>query len=54
MPKAVDEALEIDKENGNDLWAESIRKEMKAIRVAFKILEKGEEVPPGYQLCLAR
>ena len=35
----------------NKLWEESMRKEMNAIRVAFKILNEGESVPPGYKFC---
>ena len=49
LPKTVKEALDIDRENGNKLWEESMQKEMNAIRVAFKILAKDEKVPPGYQ-----
>ena len=49
LPKTVKEALEIDKENGNTMWADSMQKEMNAMRVAFKILEEGETAPPGYQ-----
>jgi hypothetical protein len=47
--KAVKEAFSIDKENGDHRWAESIQKEMNNVRVAFRILEDGEEVPPTYQ-----
>ena len=49
VPKTVDEALQIDKVNGNSLWADAIRKEMDAVRVAFKILEAEESVPAAYQ-----
>jgi hypothetical protein len=49
VPKSVQEAFEIDKENGDNCWAESIQKEMNNVRVAFRILEDGEDVPPGYQ-----
>ena len=49
MPKTVEEALTIDKKNGNAFWADAIAKEMKNIRVAFKILEQGETVPIGCQ-----
>ena len=36
VPKSVDEALAIDKENGNTLWYSAIQKEMKNVRVAFE------------------
>ena len=37
VPKTVWEALDLNKPNGNDLWWEAIKKEMKAVRIAFKI-----------------
>ncbi len=49
MPKTVKEALELDKKNGNTLWADAIAKEMKDVRVAFKILVDGQSAPIGYQ-----
>jgi hypothetical protein len=45
----VAEAYEINKENGDDRWAQSIQKEMNAVRMAFHILEDGVDPPPGYQ-----
>ena len=49
VPKTWDEAVEIDKLNGNTDWQDAIRKEMNVVKVAFKVLESGEEVPPSYQ-----
>jgi len=49
VPQSVDDALAIDKRNGNTFWADAIAKEMKNVRVAFKILENGEKPPPGFQ-----
>ena len=49
LPKTVKEALELDKLNGNTLWQDALEKEMKAVRVAFKILEEGEEIKPGHE-----
>ena len=48
IPKTVERALEIDRENGNTLWRDAINKEMSNIRVAFKILDDGK-IPPGFQ-----
>ena len=48
IPKTVERALQIDKENGNNLWRDAIAKEMKNVRVAFKIMEDGKDPPPGY------
>jgi hypothetical protein len=49
VPKTVKRALEIDTENGNTLWRDSIAKEMTNVRIAFKIQEDGVQAPPGYQ-----
>ena len=52
VPKSVDEALAIDKENGNTLWYTAIQKETKNVCVAFEAWEKGslEEVRRGQKL----
>ena len=47
--KTVWEALDLDKANGNDLWWEAIKKEMKAVRIAFKILGNDKKPPPASQ-----
>ena len=48
-PKTVEEALALDKKNGNTLWQDAIALEMKNVRVAFKILEDGQRVPRDHQ-----
>ncbi len=48
-PKTANEALEFDKKNGNTFRADAIAKEMKDVRVAFKILLDGQSAPIGYQ-----
>ena len=40
---------QLDAKNGNTLWADGISKEMKNIRVAFKILMDGKAAPIGHQ-----
>ena len=40
-------ALELDRDNGNSLWASAIRKEMSEIRVAFDIKDRNTNVEPG-------
>ena len=45
VPKTVEEALGLDKENGNDLWWKAMQKEMSAVKVAFKILEDDDKPP---------
>ena len=49
IPKNVEEAYEIDKENGNTLWTDSIAQEMKNVRVAFELLESNPLDLVGYQ-----
>ena len=49
VPKMFKYTLEIDCENGNSLWQDAIVLEMEAVRVAFKVMNEGEEPPPGYQ-----
>jgi hypothetical protein len=45
IPRNVEEAGRLDKQNGNTLWATAIDKEMRNIRVAFKILLDGQDAP---------
>ena len=47
LPKTVEEALDLDAKNGNTLWADF--KEMKNVRMAFKVLPNGKSVPTGHQ-----
>ena len=49
LPTDVEHAYRLDRANGNNLWREAIELEMKNVRVAFKVLNDGEEIPPGYQ-----
>jgi hypothetical protein len=49
VPRNVTEAIALDRENGNTLWQDAIKKEMDAVKIAFKVLEPNEQIPPGYQ-----
>lgn len=49
IPTTVEEALRIDAENGNTLWRDAIEKEMKNVRVAFKVQEGDDVIPPNYE-----
>lgn len=49
VPSDVREALQIDDDTQTDYWAKAIQKEMKNVRVAFKVLEDDEHVPPTYR-----
>ena len=48
VPSTVTEALEMDKQNGNEFWRKAIDK-ITNIIVAFNILEDGESVPVGFE-----
>ena len=48
IPGTVEEAIEIDRANGNTFWQDAIKLEMKDSRVAFKHKERGEKAPVGY------
>ena len=45
VPKTVQDALRLDRENGNNSWRNAIEKEMKNSRVAFEILSQ-DDIPP--------
>jgi hypothetical protein len=50
IPKTVQQAQEIDKENGDTLWWDAILMEMRNVRPAFEKWEKKEsDLPVGYQ-----
>jgi hypothetical protein len=49
VPGDVDKAKILDKENGDTKWQDAITKEMKNVMIAFKMIGKGAESPPGYQ-----
>ena len=49
LPKTVEEALALDKEDVYDLWWKAIQKEMSAVKVAFKILHHDDKPSIGSQ-----
>lgn len=49
IPKCFDDCVRIDRTNGNTLWQDAVRQEMKKVGVAFRVLRPDEEVPPAYQ-----
>ena len=50
VPSTVKEALQMDMDNSNTAWWDSIQKEMKNVRVAFNILDDDANLPPGHTL----
>jgi len=49
IPRTWDQAVSIDKENGDTQWQDAVREEMSKVRIAFKILDDGTKIPPTYQ-----
>ena len=49
IPKNIEEARILDRENGNTLWQDAIAKELANVGIAFKVLGDNDEIPRGYQ-----
>ena len=49
LPKNYAEAVAMDKENGNTLWQDAVKKEMHNVEIAFKFLDDGTKVPIGFK-----
>ena len=47
VPSSVKEALQFDRENGNNFWALAIEEEKSKVIVAFEVLDEGEYAPKG-------
>jgi hypothetical protein len=45
VPKSWDDCVKLYKENDNTLWQDTVRKEMKNVRIAFNIPNGEESVP---------
>ena len=48
IPKNIKEAIEIDKENGNTLWMDAIKLEMRNVRIAFEEFDGDPNSLVGY------
>jgi Reverse transcriptase (RNA-dependent DNA polymerase) len=48
IPKNIQEAINIDKENGNTLWMDAIKLEMKNVRIAFEEFDGDPNTLVGY------
>ena len=48
VPRSIEHAKELDKQNGNTLWMDALRKEMFNVGVAFEVLEEGARAPKGW------
>ena len=49
LPKSIEEALELDRKNGNTYWHDAIKKEMDNVKIAFNILDNKSDIPLGYK-----
>jgi hypothetical protein len=51
VPKGINNAIDLDKKNGNQLWQEAIKTELKQLTdyQTFIVLHSGEHIPTGYQ-----
>jgi hypothetical protein len=51
VPKGIKNAIDLDKKNGNQLWKEAIKIELKQLTdyQTFIVLDSGEDIPTGYQ-----
>jgi hypothetical protein len=51
VPKGIKNAIDLDKKNGNQLWQEAIKTELKQLPdyQTFIVLDSGEDIPTGYQ-----
>jgi hypothetical protein len=51
FPKGIKNAINLDKKNGNNLWEEAIKTELKQLTdyETFMVLDSGEDIPKGYQ-----
>jgi hypothetical protein len=47
-PTLVEDAMRIDKENGNTLWMEALALEVGELWVALQLVPDNEPLPPGY------
>jgi hypothetical protein len=51
VPKAIKNAIDLGAKNGNQLWQEAIKTELKQLTdyQTFIVLDSGEDIPTGYQ-----
>jgi hypothetical protein len=48
VPNDLEHSLQLDRENGNRLWADALALEMTEVGVAFEVLKTNQSVPPGW------
>ena len=48
IPTDVNRAMSLERNNGNTLWMDAIKKEYENVKIAFKKLDNDKQVPPGF------
>ena len=48
IPTDVNQAMSLDRDNGNTFWMDAIKKEYENVKIAFKKLDDDKQVPPGF------
>ena len=48
VPTYINNALCIDKDNGNMLWTNAVNLEMSNVGIVIEVLKKGQQAPPGW------
>ena len=43
IPTSITDVYDIDRENGNTVWRDAIKRKMENVSVAFKVLEDGKK-----------
>ena len=49
IPRNFKEAVEFNRKNGNTLWQDAVKKEMKNVQVAFNFKDNDSEIPIGFK-----
>ena len=49
IPSTYEEAVILDRKNGNTMWQDATKKEMTNVEVAFKFLDNDGEIPIGFK-----
>ena len=49
LTATYEEAVRMDKENGNKFWQDATKKQMKNVEVALKFLDDGTKFPIGFK-----
>ena len=54
VSETAEKSHRLDRENGNNVWTDTIAQEMKNVSIAFSMLEEGVKPPPVYKYVRGR